>query len=260
MIEPGMGGSEGVAAVSASEVARALQRVRLRAPRVHCITNSVVQGFTANALLALGAVPSMTTSLEEIDAFAAGADALLINLGTLDPERREAIRLALGARSAEARPVVLDPVFADRSPARANYARTLIERGPPTILRANAAELHAVAGSPVREAAVRLATIIAQTGAVDTVTDGPRAVGIANGHPWMRLVTGMGCAGGALIAAFAAACEDPLEAAACGLVAAGIAGERAALASRGPGSFASAYLDALHALDTDAIEMGARLT
>ena len=34
-----------------------LARLRVRAPRVHCITNSVAQAFTANALLAVGAIP-----------------------------------------------------------------------------------------------------------------------------------------------------------------------------------------------------------
>jgi len=74
-----------------------LARIRSRAPRVHCITNSVAQAYTANMLLAAGAIPSMTISPEEIAAFVAGADALLVNLGTFDGERRAAIELALGA-------------------------------------------------------------------------------------------------------------------------------------------------------------------
>ena len=85
-----------------------------RSPRVHCITNAVAQNFTANVLLAAGAVPSMTLSVEEIGPFVAGANALLVNLGTFDHERREADRdrggnrdarqLALGARSGVHRP------------------------------------------------------------------------------------------------------------------------------------------------------------
>ena len=51
--------------------------LRARRPRVHCITNTVAQAFTANALLAIGAVPSMTTSPGEIAAFAGNADALV---------------------------------------------------------------------------------------------------------------------------------------------------------------------------------------
>src|ERR1700681_1426166 len=75
-----------------------LARIRSRAPRVHCITNSVAQAYTANMLLAAGAIPSMTISPEEIAAFVAGADALLVNLGTFDAERRAAIDVALGAK------------------------------------------------------------------------------------------------------------------------------------------------------------------
>ena len=61
-----------------------LMRLRARGPRVHCITNAVAQTFTANTLLAAGAVPSMTLAADEIGAFVARADALLVNLGTFD--------------------------------------------------------------------------------------------------------------------------------------------------------------------------------
>ena len=48
-----------------------LERLRERRPRVHCITNAVAQHFTANVLLAAGAIPSMTISADEIGAFVA---------------------------------------------------------------------------------------------------------------------------------------------------------------------------------------------
>src|SRR6185436_6743168 len=73
-----------------STTADILERLRERRPRVHCITNAVAQNFTANILLAAGAVPSMTIAQKEVRAFAARADALLINLGTFDPERQKA--------------------------------------------------------------------------------------------------------------------------------------------------------------------------
>ena len=41
-------------------VADVLARIRARGPRVHCITNTVAQQYTANMLLAAGAVRSMT--------------------------------------------------------------------------------------------------------------------------------------------------------------------------------------------------------
>src|SRR5215831_11939907 len=79
----------------ADVAADVVARIRDRAPRVHCITNSVAQQYTANMLLAAGALPSMTISPEEIDAFVVGADALLVNLGTFDRERRSAVENAV---------------------------------------------------------------------------------------------------------------------------------------------------------------------
>src|ERR1700731_4190673 len=125
--------------------AEVLARVRVRRPRVHCITNSVAQNFTANMLLAAGAVPSMTIAADEIADFVARADALLINLGTLDPERRSAIDLAVKAAGARV-PWVLDPVFVDRSAPRAAYAKALVARHPRAI-RLNAEEFAALAGT-----------------------------------------------------------------------------------------------------------------
>src|SRR6185295_18207766 len=110
-----------------------LTRLRARAPRVHCITNAVAQTFTANVLLAAGAIPSMTLSPDEIGAFVARADALLINLGTFDEARRDASATALEVASEEGVPWVLDPVFIDRSEPRAAYARSLVAQKPRAI-------------------------------------------------------------------------------------------------------------------------------
>ena len=106
-----------------------LARIRARRPRVHCITNAVAQNFTANMLLAAGAVPSMTIASDEIADFVARADALLVNLGTLDPERRGAIEIAI-ATAGERVPWILDPVFVDRSAPRAGFAAALVARRP----------------------------------------------------------------------------------------------------------------------------------
>ena len=228
-----------------------LGRVRSRAPRVHCITNTVAQAYTANMLLAAGAVPSMTTSAEEVGAFAAGADALLVNLGTLDPERGVAIDRALSALSGQ--PWVLDPVFVDRSPTRAAFAASLVARRP-AVVRLNRAELTTLAAG--REAAAFAAqtqAVVAVSGETDAVTDGVQSLSLANGHRDMAQVTAMGCAGSALLAACLAVEPDRLRAAASALLLLGVAGEAAARDARGPGSFAAAIIDALAALDRDTV-------
>src|SRR3954471_6124644 len=120
-----------------------LMRLRARAPRVHCITNAVAQTFTANVLLAAGAIPSMTISADEVGAFVARADALLVNLGTFDDERRAAAATAIEVAAEEGVPWVLDPVFIDRSEPRAAYAQSLVGQKPRAI-RLNRVEFAAL--------------------------------------------------------------------------------------------------------------------
>ena len=72
----------------------------------------------------------MTLSAEEIGAFVARSGALLVNLGTFDRERREATEIAVETAAQENVPWVLDPVFIDRSAARAEFARQLVGARP----------------------------------------------------------------------------------------------------------------------------------
>jgi hydroxyethylthiazole kinase len=241
-----------------------LRLVRERHPRVHCITNTVVQDFTANVLLAAGAIPSMTTSPAEIANFVSGADALLVNLGTFDEERREAVGLALEIATEQRIPWVLDPVLIERSPQRAAFARALSAREPRAV-RANAAEFAALIETEAKDVALekfvlKSLTVAARTGAVDFVTDGTKRVSIANGHPLMAQVTGIGCAETALIAALLAVEDDAFKAAVGGLLILGVAGEVAAAEAKGPGSFAVGLLDVLARLEPAAIVERARLS
>jgi hydroxyethylthiazole kinase len=248
-----------------SQIAAALlDRLRARAPRVHCITNTVAQSFTANMLLAAGAVPSMTLSPEEMGAFVASADALLVNLGTLDRERREATAIAVEAAMRGNVPWVLDPVFIDRSTPRAAFARTL-NASMPKAVRLNRAEFSTLAASePTREALSAYAratkAVIGLSGATDWVGDGERFAAIANGHALMAKVTAVGCAASALVAACLAVEADAWRATAAALLIVGVAGELAAEKAAGPGSFAVAIIDALHNLDSPTLVARAKVS
>lgn len=230
-----------------------LERLRSYRPRVHCITNAVAQAFTANLLLAAGAVPSMTISPEEVASFVAGSDALLVNLGTLEDPRRAAIGIAVDAASDKGIPWILDPVFIDRSQSRAVFAEALI-RIRPNAVHLNGDEFTALsAAEPTTEALTRYArdtgVVVALTGETDIVTDGTHIVRVSNGHPWMAKVTAMGCAGAAVTAACLAVEPEPWMATGVGQVIVAVAGEIAAQAARGPGSLAVHLLDALHGLE-----------
>lgn len=239
-------------------------RMRDRRPRVHCITNAVAQNFTPNLLLACGAIPSMTISRDEVESFAASADALLVNLGTFDVERRAASEIAIAQAAKNGKRWVLDPVFIERSPPRADYARALAKRGP-SVIRMNAGEFQSLTGETAGERSVCgfAATnklVVALTGVTDIISDGARSFRIENGHPLMAKVTAMGCAGSALLAAFLCVEDDPLIAAAAGLLVLGVAGEMAGAQARGPGSFAVNILDILHQLDASALQKHARVS
>jgi hydroxyethylthiazole kinase len=243
--------------------AAALGRLRVARPRVHVLTNPVAMAISANALLALGAVPSMTFRADSMADFLAGSAALVVNLGMLEPEREAAARRAAPLARELGRPWVLDPVKVDRDRARSRLAAGLLEHGP-AVVRANPAEIAALAGDlPAAEAAARLAlahgTVVAMTGAVDLVTDGTRALRIANGSPLMDLVTAMGCTASAVVGAFLAVEPEPFAACVAALLAFAVAGEIAAGRAGGPGTFQPLLLDALHALDEPTLRARARL-
>src|SRR2546423_5081111 len=100
--------------------------VRERKPLVHQITNYVVMNETANATLALGALPVMAHAREEAEEMVRLASALVINIGTLSPHWVDAMLLAGKAANEANIPVVLDPVGAGATTYRTETARRIL--------------------------------------------------------------------------------------------------------------------------------------
>lgn len=237
------------APIDVGAVASALARLRAAPPRVHALVAPVAQPLVANVAAALGIDISMTVDADEVGPMAAASDAICVNLGMLDPQRRAGITSALASN----RPFVLDPVKVDRVPARLAFARELLDRGP-VVVKGNAAEMRALGPVPN-------GTVSVTTGPVDRLTvrsaDGTRAVSLANGTPRLDGVIATGCAAGMLIAATVAVEADPLVAAVAGLGLMNVAGESATATAAGPGSFAVHLLDALG--NADSREIAGRL-
>src|SRR5213596_703864 len=103
-----------------------LRQLRERKPLVHQITNYVVMNETANATLALGALPVMAHALEEVEEMAALAGALVLNIGTLSPPWVEAMFAAGRAVNSADVPIVLDPVGAGATSYRTETPRQLL--------------------------------------------------------------------------------------------------------------------------------------
>ncbi len=263
----------------AQKAAENLRRIRQRGPLVHNITNYVVMNYTANVLLACGASPVMAHAAEEVEEMVSLAAALVLNIGTLSPPWVEAMRKAGKKANALHVPVILDPVGAGATRLRTDSAKQLIEEVSIQVIRGNASEVLSLAGEKsdsrtkgvdsvhtVDQAAERviglakeLGTTLAVTGPVDLITDGERVCRVMNGHEMRSHVTGTGCAATVTVGAFLAVCPDPLEAATTGLSYFGLAGEKAAAKTSGPGSFQIALLDALYGMKEAELRLGAKI-
>jgi hydroxyethylthiazole kinase len=256
----------------------ALDRLRAEAPLILNITNYVVMNTTANALLAVGASPVMAHATDEIEDLTALAGALVINIGTLSKPWIDAMFLA--GRKARERgiPVVIDPVGSGATGFRTDTSLALIRELRPAVIRGNASEIRSLvqAGGPSKGVdsvhqpdevlgdAQRLSassgSVVVISGPVDLVVFGDQVARIANGHPMMTRVTGMGCTATALIGAYLAVSESPFQAARDAMSVMGICGERAAEKSAGPGSLQMNFLDTLYGLTAGDIVQQLRLT
>lgn len=268
--------------ISNDVLSAAVAAVRSGRPLVHNITNYVVMNNSANALLAIGASPVMAHWKDEMEEMTAIAEALVINIGTLDREWIEGMKAAGVAASRRGIPVVLDPVGAGATSKRTSVAVDLIELCKPSIIRGNASEIMTVTrawsehigshdqkdsdadlakskgvdssaeSSDAVEASKRLAresgAVVVISGETDYITDGDQVHTVQGGDPIMTAVTGMGCTATALTGAFAAVCEDSMTAAVAAMAVMSAAGEKAAAQARGNGSMQMYFLDELYNL------------
>ena len=258
-------------------------QLRANNPLIQCITNTVVQQFSANVLLAIGASPAMLDHDADAAQFTRIAGGLLVNFGTATNQQFLGADAAIDAANADSKPWVLDPV----SIGAVDFRTTRIRRAAnssPTAIRGNASEIAALAGvglggrgvdstdevDAVIPAAAELArstgAIVAVSGPRDAIVahiDGAdRVARIDGGHEFMPLVIGTGCSLGAVAAAYLASVgtvagtEDTRVAARFEAVTAAhahfkVAGTAAAAGAQGPGNYSVNFLDALYALTTD---------
>ena len=269
-------------------IARLLRDVREKRPLVHTLTNYVTVNDCANALLAVGASPVMADELDEASDIAALADAVVINIGTLNA-RTILSMFAAGKKAASlGRPVILDPVGAGASRLRTGTAVRLTREIPLAVIRGNVSEIKALLGgvgttrgvdaderdlsadglggvaAAARALALRTGAVVAVTGSTDILTDGSRTLAVRNGHPFMSRITGSGCMLSAVTGAFCGAAPGRVfEAAAAALCMMGLAGEQAAERTAGEnagtGSFRTYLIDSLSLMDEAALAGGMKL-
>ncbi|MBR5049819.1 MAG: hydroxyethylthiazole kinase [Desulfovibrio sp.] len=273
-----------------------LEACRERRPRIHCITNYVTVNDVAQMTLAAGGSPVMTDEPFEAEDIVLLCQALACNIGTPSERMLDAmLRAGKGANRAGI-PVVLDPVGAGASAFRNRVLATLLKQVRFAVIKGNASEIKylasgvgAAAGVDVAEGdritadnagsfadlASRLAektgAAIVVTGPVDVVAHPDTGrFAVHSGTPAMGRVSGTGCMGTAVLAAFAGASSDRSmgEVALAGICAMDMAGEKAEtrlgaeacpMPGGAPGSFRMHLLDAMASLSEEELRR-ARIT
>lgn len=258
------------------------EHMRASNPLIQCITNTVVQQFSANVLLAIGAAPAMLDHEADAAQFTRIASGLLVNFGTATNQQFLAADAAIDAANEDSTPWVLDPVSIGAVDFRTTRIRRAADSGP-TAIRGNASEIAALAGvglggrgvdstdevDAVIPGAVELArstgSIVAVSGPRDAIVahiDGVDLVArLDGGHSYMPLVIGTGCSLGAVTAAYlvgATTASARFEAVIAAHAHFKVAGEAAAAGAKGPGSYSVNFLDELHTLDAKVLA-GARI-
>ncbi|CAO3624164.1 unnamed protein product [Cunninghamella echinulata] len=243
------------------------ERIRRKTPMVHHITNNVVINDNANATLAVGASPIMSTNRIEMEELAVVNGAMLLNMGTLNDI--DTMILAAQANARHGNPVILDPVGGGATTFRKETVQRFINEGDLTIIKGNAGEILSLANrggrsrgvdsvggvdeenakNAVKELAQKYKCVVAMTGATDYVSDGRITYAIDNGVPLLESITGSGCMVSSIVACFASVNrEDYLLATIAGILTVNIAAEMAVLRNdvKGPGTFRSALIDELY--------------
>lgn len=259
------------------KISEILKKIRQEKPLIHNITNMVAMNDTANIILAIGALPIMAHAQEEVGEMVKAAGALVLNIGTLTTEQIESMIIAGQVANSIKIPVILDPVGAGATNLRTESALRLQEKVKINMVRGNFAEISILAGLKgnikgvesvgSEKNSVEIACSLARkynqvaiiTGKKDIVTDGKRVVEINNGSPMLRTITATGCMATSLIASFAAVCDDYVLASTGALVCFGLAGERAALKVKGPGTFRANLFDEIYNLDEEIICRGLKV-
>jgi len=250
--------------------------------QVHCITNFVTAKLCANAVLTTNASPIMADAPEEVPFITSGADALMLNLGTLSQSRKDAMLLAMATATAMPIPIVIDPVGIGASHFRKNTFEQLIATGRPSVIKGNISEIASLANNayshPMIDSdktldtlsisekcqisisvATRYQCIVVITGNPDIISDGHMTILLHNGHPMLKRITGTGCMLSALIASYCAHLPDKCYyATVLATATMGYCGEIAAEKSVGTGTFEIELLNALSTLVYTLFEKGLR--
>ena len=247
------------------------EKILIRKPLIHCITNPISINGCANLILSLGARPIMAEHPEEVCEITNASDALMLNIGNITDARMKSIMLSLETAKGKDIPVLLDIVGIACSKFRRKYVMELLNISVPSVIKGNYSEIVSLHNeeyfssgvdadasldiahitNAARALALKYQTVILATGQTDVITDGKKIVYVKNGTPQLSYVTGTGCMLGSLCTAFLTQLT-PMDGAVSACAYFGICGEMAET-DNGGGSFMVNLIDNISTLSSNEI-------
>lgn len=253
--------------ITSDDLVKTWQEVKRKKPLIFHVTNSVATQLQANICLAVGGSPIMSQYPEETNELLSLCQGFLVNLGTPTEAALKTTNLGMASRKNKACISLLDPVGYGASSFRIQYTHELLQKYAFSVLKGNSGEISllagkggaikgvdAVAAGNLHEGVLALARnyscTVCATGEVDYISDGESVAAVYGGSPLLPFLSGSGCALGSIMLTCAAA-SNAILGSICGLIAMGIASERASKKSAGPGSFQIYLIDELYNLSPE---------
>ena len=214
----------------------------------------------------------MTDEIKDIDDMVSIANAVVLNMGTLNERTVQSMLAAGNIAKSKGIPVVFDAVGAGATSYRKTVAKMIIDIVKPDVVKGNDGEISFLSGieggvrgvdstasgtgmdTKVKDLALKLRCVVASTGEIDHVSDGKTVLELRNGHSLEGCVSGTGCMVSSVIGSYVGANGVSTESVAAAITAFNIAAEHAAKECSGPGSFKVALFDRLFDLKTEEMD------
>lgn len=242
-------------------------------PRVELFTSAAAAPLSAAAALAIGSSTIIAEETGEASQLADMAESLAVMLEGVTKTRAEAIRAAVSHAVASSKPWAFLPQINEPLMMRTYLAKELVRRLPGIVV-AGEGEIIALAGGDAPQGAMdaaqfsaaadkaafalvqemHTAVIVMKPGAVRVMAEDRPVLTIKNSAALQQRIAGWDAAVATVGAAFLGLLRNhKFAAAACAALTCLVAAEIAAEKASAPGSFATAFIDALYAVTDEDI-------
>lgn len=238
-----------------------LEKIKKEVPLIHHITNYVTVRDCADITKNIGASPIMADAIEEVEEITSNSNALVLNIGTLNSNIIESMKISGKIANKKGIPIILDICGAGTTKFRTEKCKELLNSFHIDIIKGNISEIATIAGlntttkgieatqieinviEMAKQLATKLKSIVVVTGKEDIVSNGKNAYAVKNGVLMMSKIIGTGCMASSVIASFCAVEKDYILACISALVCYEIAAENAFRTTKELESFKVRLLD-----------------